>query len=427
MAGERPSFNLWRLNFSPSGGQGERRGGNSAVSEEPKPVETQTPTIPRESSPTPKNKGKISREYNAAIGILFDIDRLAPPPTKKDIEASNGLHPSWDTKLADKVGGKWPGRIAAASGVAFAGVAAYVGNEIYKNSALHERVESFSNTFTDTTLIPDAETSKVNPDERFDNKARSGEIKTIKRIPQEEVEALDSFAKIDDHNTVLAIHPLDLSTSNKPDAKIKYKRGNSNNVYVQDGIDREAEGYYSLFIFEKVPAGSTILAPVDGRLFVFREKDSTNDHPFSKAVIEFQPREGEIFVIMIGGRSTSGGGMMNPPRSDVFRSLTDAPAYESSPVKSDNSPSILEVIEQAIPIKKGQPIMQSVMETNVGFEVNFSARPNTDPGKFKKVGETSVDGQKRDVVQAPATHLKLLLSEDGEIVQPELKTPQSTN
>lgn len=258
----------------------------------------------------------------------------------------------------------------------------------------------------------------LKPIEKFDNKARSGEIGTVKRISREETARLDPFSKIDDHNTVLAIFPIDVSTSDKPDAKIKYKRGYENySGNEKDRISLQDQGYLSNFRFEKVPAGSTVLSPVDGQLFLFRENAATNDHPFSHAIIEFKPREGEIFVMTIDGGSTSGGrGMMNPSRSDVFRSLTNAPAYDQITM----SPSILEVIEQAIPVKKGQPIMQTATEINVGFDITFSARPNTDSSKLKKVGETIENGEKRDVFQVPSTHLKLHLSEDGEIVQPQL-------
>jgi len=258
------------------------------------------------------------------------------------------------------------------------------------------------------------EPTPVNPVEFFNNKARSGEIETIKRIPEEEVAGLNSFARIDDHNTVQAIFPIDVSTSNKPDTKLKFTKRNTGTGNDQDRINRADQGYLNIYYIEKVPAGSTILAPVDGNLIVFMNpnlrKDATNDHPFFQAMIAFQPREGEEFRMQIGGRSTEGG--MMDKRLDIFRSLTKAPVYDINKSPGERS----EILKQAIPVKKGDPILQAAMD----IDVSFSMGGDFDSGTRKET--TLNNGTKVTMVQGQPTNLELFLSENGEIVQPQLST-----
>jgi len=410
----RPYFPEQRPNGPPLRGRVDL-----SVTTGPKPSETRTST--RDLPPLSK---KAKKELGDLFKGLPEADTKAPPPTKAEAYNANTLQPSWETGLTEKLGGNKALKIGGATAAGL-GVGALVAWQTYENiPAVHVRVGSFLNSFTDKRLVSStgAETKKVNPEEIFHNKARSGEVGTIKRIPEEEVGKLDSFAKIDDHNTVQVLYPIDVSTSDKPDAKIEYTKGYGGSGSEQDIAKRRGQGYLNLFYFEKVPARSTILAPVDGLLYLTisrRNHSATaNDHPINNAVIEFQSRKGDTFVMQIGGGSTKGGSMMNPPRSDVFRSLTNAPIYNPN-----TSPSRVEALEQAIPVKKGQPIMQSAIEIDLGFHVSFAMRPNTDMSKFKKIGEEIVNGKKiGDIIQEPATNLELFLSEEGEIVQPQLPT-----
>ena len=285
--------------------------------------------------------------------------------------------------------------------------------ETYQNiPAVHQAVDS---AFLDHLRGKSSPSEASASTEVFNPTAREGVIKPsmIERVPQGEIDKLDPFEKINDKNTVLAVYPIDVSTSDKPDAKMKYKKRNGGSGSDEDRIIRAKQGYLNSFYIENVPAGSTILSPVDGRLIVYKEilwkKDISinEDHPFGKAVIFFKPKEDEQYVMTIGGHSTKGGQMNT--RGDVFKSLTDAPIYESG------TSNMLKVIEQAIPVKKGQPILQVAMEVHVGFDLG-----DVTQAKRTITGTTVVDGKEMLVGQNAPSNLKLFLSEDGEIVQPHL-------
>jgi len=297
--------------------------------------------------------------------------------------------------------------VLVTTGLGVLGAGAYAAYETIP--AVHKRVDSFLNSFTDNRLVlrAGAETKKVNRVEVFDNKARSGEVGTIKRIPEEEVGKLDSFAKINDRNTVLAIFPIDVSTSNKPDTKLKFTKSHVGPGTDQDMINRADQGYLNIFYFENVPAGSTILAPSDGRLYLYSfSKNPNPDYPIGNAALEFQAREGEEYRMIISGSTGSG---INS-KSDVFKSLTNAPVIKDG-MSSDE---ILVVREKkATFVKKGERIMQvGDNEVRIGFQM----RGNNDLSTRK---ETIINGEKLPIVQKVPTNVELFLSEDGEIVQPQ--------
>lgn len=310
------------------------------------------------------------------------------------------------------------GRNIALAGIGAFGVGLVAAYETIP--AVHESVDSFLNSFTDTRLVPRAETNTVNPDEVFDSGATSGEIKPndLTILSQQEIDKLDALAQIGDRNTVLVLYPIDVSTSNKPDAKIKFKKTYTGNGNEQDRIDRAEQGFFNVFDFDSVPAGSTIHAPIDGNLVVHTWSGNPtpiNDHDFITATIDFLVNGEEYTLIISGGEKTRGPRV----RGDVFRSLTNAPITGSNMSPGEK----IEIKRQAIPIKRGDPILQ-VADKDV--KVTFVMRGSIDMSKLDKwkFKEEVIDGKTVRIAMEDPTNLELFLS-DGLIVQPPAPTKRN--
>lgn len=207
------------------------------------------------------------------------------------------------------------------------------------------------------------------------------------------------------------LYPIDISTSNKPDGTIKYKKTYTGNGNEQDRKNRAEQGSLNVLDFDNVPAGSTIFAPADGRLVVYTWSGNPtpiNNHDFFEATIDFLVNGEEYRLIITGGEKTGGPRV----RGDVFRSLTKAPVTGSRMSPSE----ILEIKRQAISIKRGDPILQVAdKEVDVTLVMRGSIdMSKTDKWQFK---EEVIDGKVVTIPMENPVNLELLLS-DGAIATP---------
>lgn len=321
--------------------------------------------------------------------------------------------PSPDTKSTPAEREKNTGRniFLVGGGLVIAGLGAYTVYETVPavNQAVHRMVDkAFLGHLSGDQLVSTDVATK--PVERFNPIARTGEVKPtmITRIPEEQMQALNSLTKINDgNNTLQGVYPLETSTSGKPDTKTKFKRANNGSGNEQDRANRAEKGFLNIVSFDNIPAGSTILAPVDGRLTLFTASGNPtplSDHDFITAVIDFQV-EGKEIIMVISGGSTKGG-MMNS-RIDVFKPLTNAPVVGySMPLQEQ-----LRIRKEAVPVKKGTRILVADTEIDAVFYISGNLIPTGE--------KIIVDGKELDLFEEGRTNFQFFLSPDGRLIMPE--------
>lgn len=322
---------------------------------------------------------------------------ITHPPIKEEAAKANAGEYAGSTRTVKRVGGsKILKAVLAGSAVVGAGALAYEAVP-----AVHQAVDSaFLDHIKGNSLSSEAST---NP-EVFDPTARSGVIKPsmIERLPQEEIDKLDPFEKISDHNTVLGIYPLDISKSSKSDAELNFLR-RSGGANEQDRLDLTKKGFLNSLYVENIPQGTLILAPVDGNLTVFTASGNStpiNDLDFSNAAIDFLV-DGEEFRLIISG------GIKKNGTQTVLKNLTNAP------IGSGMSPEeALQVQAKAIPVKKGTPIFQAATNNMVA---GFDLRGNFDRSKDEiKI----INGKEVIFLREAPTNLEFFSSPNGKILIP---------
>ena len=362
----------------------------------------------RDSEDQPRGRqpfGLITGERQTRGGVIAPErpkeKELAPPPTQEETVKANAGGYAGSTRTVEKVGGNRFLKVALGGGaIVGAGAVAYEAVP-----AVHQAVDSaFLDHLKGKSLSSDSAKTEV-----FDPQAKEGVIKPsmVERLPQAEIAKLDPLEKIDDHNTVQILQLIDISTSDNPNSELQYKKLNGDSGDEQDRMNRAKEGFLNLILFDKVPAGSTILAPADGRLILydayprnFNPALKNNDHPIGSAAIDFTVR-GEKYRMLISGRTK--GGMRS--RGDVFRSLTNAP------IITDGMSEQLKFIEQkAISIKKGDSILQ-VADTEITMSIHMLG--NTDVSKGKK---GIINGEEVLLVREEPTNLEFFLSPNGKLI-----------
>ncbi len=239
----------------------------------------------------------------------------------------------------------------------------------------------------------------------FDSTATSGVIKPsmVEKIPQEEIDKLDPFAKISDRNTIQTLFPLDISVSKNPNSEIRYRKSLNISDTTPNSNELEAQGFRNMFRFDNVPPGTIIKAPVDGKLTVFTDSNNSpiNDHDYSTGGIDFKLPDGRTFRLIISGATKNS-------RGDVFKSLTNAPSIGSN--MSLNESKTLK--NNAITVKRGDNILQVAdKEIMMSFEVIG----DFDYTKAYK-GKLS-DGTEVTYVPQNPTNLEFFASPNGQLTQ----------
>ena len=313
---------------------------------------------------------------------------LAPPPTPEEIKAANSgeLAPRGILKKVLDTAKKHPVLTTGATLAAIAGgVAAF---EAYQGNipGIHRSVDQSA------------------PKDVFNPTAVSGVIKPsmIETLPQGEIDKLDSFAKINDKNTVLGVYPLDTSKSSKPNAELNFYRSNGGQGNEQDRLKRTQEGFLNSLGVENVSQGTLILAPVDGNLTVFTasgNRTPINDLDFGNAAIDFLVDGKEFRLIISGGIKKNG-------TQTVLKNLTNAP------IGSGMSPEeALQVKAKAIPIKKGTPIFQAEADSMV---IGTTLRGNFEESKEIKI----INGKEVIFLREAPTNLEFFSSPNGKLLVP---------
>lgn len=250
-------------------------------------------------------------------------------------------------------------------------------------------------------------TSTDKPSLVFDVNIRKGTIlpNATQQVSQQEINKLDPFKKIDDHNTVIVVYPIDLRSSSNPNAKHQFEITNNDSGNDKDRARLTEEGFLNSIGIDNVPAGTIIRAPVDGKLHLLaNNKLPVAERNVESAQITFVLEDGRVFNLLI-----SGGIKSNGLRPGVFKTITKAPTrtYGMSPRE------VSDIIKQGIPVNKGDPILQ-VIPNNVILGLYLQG--NTDLSKG--VERSLPNGEKVLMVKDEPTNLEFFLSPTGKFIVP---------
>lgn len=224
----------------------------------------------------------------------------------------------------------------------------------------------------------------------------------IARLPQEEIDTQfpTAFGKLDDgKNTLQLQFPLDISSSSNPDASLEYAKSFSGTSY-SERMRHEDEGIKDTFIFQNVPGGSIIKAPVDG--FIRDATDNQlirppNGSDSQGALIDFVAPDGKKFRIFVFGLTNQ--------TNYVFKKLVDMPKANSG----DNKKAIGTF---GTPVRKGQQIFELIppQDSNLIEEVGFRIVV----AREGEIGE-AIDMSKPSI----PTDIELLVTPDGKLIFPK--------
>ena len=221
---------------------------------------------------------------------------MAPLPTREEVNAANSGEYAPSTRKVEKIGKNRLLKAAIGGGVIVgAGAIAYEAVP-----AVHRTVDSLFLDNIKGKLFSSSEVSTTNP-KAFDNTKETQVITPamIKRVPQEEIQKLDTFARLanqkteiislaqgapakdvaanpsafpelkfqigEDKNTILLLYPLDLSSSSNPNLEIKLTK-EYGGMRQADSDYLKGKEYYDTITYEgkgkPIPKGTVVNFPV---------------------------------------------------------------------------------------------------------------------------------------------------------------------
>lgn len=314
----------------------------------------------------------------------------APPPTKEETQAVNAGAYAGETRVVERVGKNRLLKIALGGGVVAAG-----GTALYETiPAVHRAVDSHFLDHLKGKSLSSSETQTTNSkQEVFDNNAEVQIItpNMIKRIPEEEIQKLDTFARLanqkttiislaqpapsremaervgtlqnisfkvgEDKNTILFLHPLDFSLSSDPNLEVKLTK--SYGAFSQ--TDRDAfkdQGYYDTDEYrgkggKPIPKGTIASFPVvseNGGYLLMNEGDG---------YVQFEAKDGTSYSLLIFG--------MKRDKSIPFKPLVDAPEMTVELAQKYNNKGIRSI---GFFVRSNQAILQTTKDIDsISFKI----------------------------------------------------------